>query len=495
MNPLPRVDPRSDVPLYRQVFEQIRDLVRAGRLANGTKLPATRELAGLLGLNRATISAAYELLESEALISGHVGRGSFVVGAPEPRTRPLDWEALLDRPAPLITPSAPAAHLISFSASRPSELLFPLDEFRATCDEVVHGKEAASILQLGAPSGYAPLRQHLLEGARAEGVLAPGDDLIVTSGCQQAFDLLARVLVTPGDRVALEDPVYPGVKSVFERAGAEIVGLPVGPDGVDLEAAAEAFEHQGPKLAVITPNFQNPTGATLPGAARHQLLQLARAHSVALVENDIYGALRYTGDAIAPVKKLDASGHAPGHTVLLRSFSKIAFPGLRVGWAFGPAPLIARMRDAKQLSDLHTDQLSQAVLLRFSESGRLAAHLAKMLEAGGERLRAVLAACERHLPAGSSFTRPRGGMNLWVNLPAPLDSADLLSRAQRQGATYLPSKFFAVSRALPGGLRLSFAGLDPDQIASGVRILGSVFTSELEQSRAAGAAEPAAAMV
>jgi 2-aminoadipate transaminase len=166
-----------------------------------------------------------------------------------------------------------------------------------------------------------------------------------------------------------------------------------------------------------------------------------------------------------------------------------------VGWAFGPAPLIARMRDAKQLSDLHTDQLSQAVLLRFSESGRLAAHLAKMLEAGGERLRAVLTACERHLPAGSSFTRPRGGMNLWVNLPAPLDSADLLSRAQSQGASYLPSKFFAVSRALPGGLRLSFAGLDPEQIAAGVRILGSVFASELEQSRAAGAAEPAAAMV
>ncbi len=491
MNPLPQVDQRSDVPLYRQVFEQIRDSVTAGRLANGTKLPATRELAGLLGLNRTTISAAYELLEAEGLISGHVGRGSFVIGAPEPRVRTLDWDSLMDRPVPLMTPIVPAGHLISFSASRPSELLFPLDEFRATCDEVVHGKEAASILQLGAPSGYGPLRQYLLEGARAEGVLAAGDDLIVTSGCQQAFDLLARVLISPGDRVALEDPVYPGVKSVFERAGAELIGIPVGADGVDLEATAEAFERQRPKLAVITSNFQNPTGATLPGAARQELLQLARAHSVALVENDIYGALRYSGDAIAPVKKLDASGH----TVLLRSFSKIAFPGLRVGWAFGPAPLIARMRDAKQLSDLHTDQLSQAVLLRFSESGRLAAHLVKMLEAGGERLRAVLAACERYLPAGSSFTRPRGGMNLWVNLPAPLDSAELLSRAQSHGVSYLPSKFFAVSRALPGGLRLSFAGLDAEQITAGVRILGSVFASELEQSRAAGASEPAAAMV
>jgi DNA-binding transcriptional MocR family regulator len=355
---------------------------------------------------------------------------------------------------------------------------------------VVHGAGAAAILQLGAPSGYAPLRQHLMEAARAEGVLADGDDLIVTSGCQQAFDLLARVLVTPGAGVAVEDPVYPGVKNVFERAGAELAGVPVGGWGIDLEAAARQFSQHRPKLAVVTPNFQNPTGATLGQDARQELLELAREHGLVLVENDIYGALRYSGEAAPPLKRMDSTGR----TVLLRSFSKIAFPGLRVGWAIGPAPLIARMREAKQCADLHTDQLSQAVLLRFSESGRLQAHLARMLVAGAERLAAVLDACERYLPAGSSFSRPRGGMNLWVDLPAPLDSAELLGRAQRQGAQYLPSKFFTVSRRLPGGLRLSFAGLDPEQIREGVRILGSVFSSELREARA-GAGEPAAAVV
>ena len=139
---------------------------------------------------------------------------------------------------------------------------------------------------------------------------------------------------------------------------------------------------------------------------------------------------------------------------------KISFPGLRVGWAVGPKPLIDRLRNAKEAADLHTDQLSQAVLLEFAESGRLEAHRARMLQAGSERLAATLEACAAHLPAGTRWTRPEGGMNLWVRLPEPLDAGELLARAQREGVTYLPGRYFAVSRLDPGALRLSFAGLD-----------------------------------
>jgi 2-aminoadipate transaminase len=157
--------------------------------------------------------------------------------------------------------------------------------------------------------------------------------------------------------------------------------------------------------------------------------------------------------------------------------------------------LIARLAHAKQMADLHTDQLSQAVLLRFAESGRLAAHRARMLEAGGERLAAVLSACERHLPAGSQFTRPQGGMNLWVRLPEPLDAAELLGRAHRENVSYLPGKYFAVSRLEPGALRLSFAGCTPGEIRKGLAILGGIFSSELERIRSAQVLEPAPALV
>ena len=162
----------------------------------------------------------------------------------------------------------------------------------------------------------------------------------------------------------------------------------------------------------------------------------------------------------------------------------MAFPGLRVGWVIGPRPLIEKLTETKQWSDLHTDQLSQAVLLRFAESGRLEEHRERMLVAGRERLRAALEACAAYLPSGAKFTRPRGGMSLWIELPATLDAAELLPRAEREGVNYLPGKFFAVSRPQPNGLRISFAGMTPEEIRSGLAILGRIFKEELERVRA-----------
>jgi DNA-binding transcriptional MocR family regulator len=212
---------------------------------------------------------------------------------------------------------------------------------------------------------------------------------------------------------------------------------------------------------------------------------MAQRAGVIIVENDIYGPLCYEGDPIAPIKHLDDSGH----TVLLRSFSKLAFPGLRVGWIIAPRALMEKLTEAKQLSDLHTDQLSQAVLLRFAESERLENHRKLMLTAGRERLRAALGACEKYLPDGASFTRPRGGMNLWVRLPQRLDASELLPRAEREGVTYIPGRFFAVSRVEPFALRLSFAGLAPDRIKSGITTLGRIFQEELDRTRSQSRAE------
>src|SRR5881628_3264082 len=196
MFPAPDINAQSDVPLYRQVFQQLRDSIHCGKLPAGARLPATRELAGLLGLNRTTVSAAYELLESDGLISGQVGRGSYVTGGDPPAAgEGLNWRSILEAshvlPAPPIP--APAQDAISFSVSRPSEELFPVDDFRASCEEVMAGPDFGSVLQLGSPGGYEPLRQYLLEAARREGVLRPGDDLMITSGCQQALDLVRRV--------------------------------------------------------------------------------------------------------------------------------------------------------------------------------------------------------------------------------------------------------------------------------------------------------------
>jgi 2-aminoadipate transaminase len=481
------LETKSETPLYRQLFQQLRDAIASGRVATGSRLPATRELAGSLGLNRATISAAYELLESEGLISGQVGRGSFVIGVPEARAAGIDWRAALvpGSPTPLYrTPTSKG--MISFATSQPSELLFPTEEFRQSCEEVIASAGIASVLQLGSPGGYAPLREYLIAEARRQGTMGPGDDLIVTSGAQQALDLLERILVKPGEKIAVEDPVYTGVKNLLPA-----IGVRVGPDGLDPEDLSRAIENDRPKALVVTSNFQNPTGATLPLASRKELLAIARRAGLIVIENDTYGDLRYAGAPIPSIKQLDGAGDV----ILLKSFSKIAFPGLRVGWAIGPRAAIARMIEAKQLSDLHSDQLSQAVVLRFAESGRLESHRQRVLRAGSEKLRAALAACEKYLPAGSAFTRPQGGMNLWVRLPEPLDAGELLPRAQREEVSYLPGRYFTVSHPDPGGFRLSFAGLAPEKIEAGIRILGEIFTAELERIGPARSFEPEPAMV
>jgi 2-aminoadipate transaminase len=489
MLPIGHFDESSNSPLYRQLYLKIKQLIESKQLTKGDRLPATRELAGQLGLNRTTVSAAYELLESEGLITGHVGRGSFVATEFAKRTQ-LIWPELLEPQTQ--SPAAPASTpLASFSSSRPSELLFPLEEFRSTCTEVINSAEAPTILQLGSPSGYPALRRYLLEISRAEGVARDSDDILITSGCQQTVDLLQRILVRNGETVLLEDPVYLGVRHVFERGGARLIGVPVGENGIDLESLERLIAREHPRLLVVTPNFQNPTGTTIPLASRQALLRITQPAGVIVVENDIYGPLVYEGDPVASLKRLDATGD----TVLLRSFSKLAFPGLRVGWVIGPRPLIEKLTEAKQWSDLHTDQLSQAVLLRFAESGRLEQHRRRMLAAGRERLHAVLSACEKYLPRETSFTRPRGGMSLWVRLPAGLDAGEMLSRAEREGVSYLPGKYFAVSHPEPNSLRISFAGMTPDQIRPGIAVLGRIFQNELERMRAHSPLIEAPAMV
>jgi hypothetical protein len=226
----PNLSHQSEVPLYRQLYEHIALRIRSGELARGERLPATRELAGLLGLNRTTVSAAYDVLETEGLIAGQVGRGSFVTGAAAPAPGGVDWIALLDRGD--VSPSGPTGgfghEAASFVMSRPSRALFPLDDFRASCEAVLSRPDLGAILQLGSPSGYEPLRRHLMDEARRQSLARSGDDLIITNGCQQALDLIGRVLLRPGDTVAVEDPVYTGQKNLLTGMGAQLVGIPVG---------------------------------------------------------------------------------------------------------------------------------------------------------------------------------------------------------------------------------------------------------------------------
>jgi DNA-binding transcriptional MocR family regulator len=483
----PSLDPQSATPIYRQLGAYLQQLIETGGLRMGERLPPTRELAGQLGLNRTTISAAYELLESAGLIKGEVGRGSYVCGTQEPRAESMNWSRVLTVSVSTSAGSAPSG-IINFSSSRPSEKLFPVEDFRECCREVLDSRNLKSLMQLGSPGGYEPLRRYLLDRAIQNGIARESDDILITNGCQQALDLLRRALVRPGEKVALEEPVYPGLKNLFLEAGADLAGIPTGTDGIELYSLQRAFDN-GARVLVITPSFQNPTGATMPSANRIEVCRMARAAGAVIIENDIYSDLSYeaTTEPALRLKQLDAN------VILLGSFSKVAFPGLRVGWIIAPRAVIARATELKQLADLHTDHLSQAFLLRFAESGKLARHHASVVAAAKEKLRALDQACRKHL-TGCTWTVPSGGMNMWIELPRGLDAVALRGLAQQAGLDYLPGRYFSISRPLDAGLRLSFAGLDPNEIRRGIEILGTLIHNAL-QARSSRDAHPALALV
>lgn len=459
-------------------------------MQGGDRLPATRELAGLIGLNRTTVSAAYAKLEAAGLLEGRVGRGSFVARRTKAEEfSKVDWEALL--PPLQSFRLSPVSAAVNFASSRPSQESFPLAEFRQLAKEVVESPEIAEILQLGSSYGYGPLRRYLLTEGAKTGSVRSGDDVLITNGCQQALDLLARVLVTDGTPVLLEDPVYGGLLSVFRRAGANIIPLPVGDAGLFLEGSESLVMQHRPRLLVVTPDFQNPTGSTLSLEQRMDILGLARRANMPIVESSLYHDLRYSGNPLPSLKQLDTVGNI----VSIGSYSKIAFPGLRVGWVIGPSPLIARLAEAKQASDLHSDQLSQAILLRFAQSGELGRHIQRTRHLGSSRLRTVLQSCERHFAPLVRFTRPEGGMSLWAELPAPLLAEDLLRIAESRGVSFLAGSYFSVRRGHHRNLRISFGGLPHSEIERGISILGSIVREQLQIHRPAEYAEPMTALV
>ncbi len=390
----PELDSNSGTPLYRQLASYLAHLIETAELLPGDRLPPTRELAAQLGLNRTTVSAAYEALEQGGLIKGSVGRGSFVCGAAE---QPLDWSRALTASLSGYTGgSRPAS--INFSASRPSERLFPVDEFRASCDEVLASEKMRSLLQLGSPAGYEPLRHYLM---RRSEFATPSDDIVVTNGCQQAVDLLRRALVRPGSRVAIEEPVYPGLRNLFLEAGAELIGVPVGADGVELPALRRALE-AGAKVLVLTPSFQNPTGATIPALNRRSIVDMARAAGAAVIENDIYSESGLSRGGIAPPEVARLERH-PARKLFQNCVSGNA---LRLDHRSRTGDCARHGTEATGRPSYRPAFTGLSIALSPNPEGSRA-HQAKMIEAGRERLRAVDQGVP-HVSGRVPVSRPRG---------------------------------------------------------------------------------------
>ncbi|MBZ5514543.1 MAG: PLP-dependent aminotransferase family protein [Acidobacteriia bacterium] len=480
-------------PLYVQIREQIRGRILSGAVAVGDRLDPSRELAKRLGVHRTTVSNAYADLEAEGLIHGTVGRGTFVSPfvatlreTPPARQRPGNdfyWDSFFapdqqDDSLGRLMASALEPGLISFATAHASAELCPVDLIRRAMEAALR-REGARLMQYGSTDGYAPLKQYLQARLRRDGIPLELDELLITSGCQQSLDLLRRILVAPGDAVACENPTYPGLWHVFATPGARLIGIPVGPEGMDLEFLEAMLEQNKVKLILTSPNFQNPTGSTMPLAARKRLLELAARFQAPIAEDDIYGVLRYTGRELPPLKALDTTGQV----VYLNSFSKIGFPGFRVGWIAASRRVIDRLRSAKQRADLHTNLLGQAVLDEFARRGWLDKLLRKTRKFYEHKLSVLRRAVEETFPPEVQVKYPDGGMAAWVELPANLDAGELLVKARERRVVFAPARFFYFQNPRHNAFRLCFTAVPDEQLAKGVRILGELLRSEIRRGK------------
>ncbi|MFJ1602813.1 PLP-dependent aminotransferase family protein [Streptomyces sp. NPDC088253] len=359
--------------------------------------------------------------------------------------------------------------VINFAGGLPAPELFDAEGIAAAFRDVLaHEPERA--LQYSTTEGEPVLRAALAERTTARGLPTDADDVLVTTGSQQALSLLATALVEPGDTVLVESPCYLAALQAFAFAGARVVAVPVDADGggIDPDALDELVTRERPKLLYTVPTFQNPTGRTMAGERRAAVASVAARRGVWIVEDDPYGELRFEGERVPWIASYDG---AQDRTVLLGSFSKVMAPGLRLGWLRAPAALLRACAVAKQAADLHTPTVNQLAAARYLADRDLDAHVARVAGVYRERRDAMLAGIADALPAGSTWTRPEGGMFLWARLPESYDTTALLRGVVEQGVAYVPGAPFYAGEPDPATLRLCFVTQTPDEIGEGLRRL------------------------
>ncbi len=476
------IDRDSRVPIFRQIAAQLRELIVAGKLPPGFRLPPERRLAEALGVNRSTVLSAYHELRSDAFIDAHVGRGTTVLpqryrAADRAGTPSLSWRQLF-RSAPERTQDPLLRDLlalterrdgISLSVGLPAPELVPVAALREALDEVLGEAGPAALLHCPT-EGHTPLRETLAHAMTTRGIRCSAAELLVVSGSQQGLDLAARVLVDPGDAVVVEEPTFFGALEVFRGAGARLLGVPTDQHGMRTDALSSLLERHRAKLIYTLPTFQNPSGATLPLERRRHLLELAYRFGVPILEDDPYSELRYEGAPLPPLAALDE--HA--HVLYLSTFSKVLFPGLRLGWMVAPRAVLRRLVLAKQAMDLHSNTVGQWLLDRFLRRGGWAPHVRKVRAAYRSRRDAMDEALRSGGPAGLEWQKPDGGFYVWCRMPEGIDPGRLLARAAETGVSFLPGGPCFAGEAPGHFLRLNFSFPSAADIREGVaRLLGA----------------------
>lgn len=368
--------------------------------------------------------------------------------------------------------------IISFAGGLPAPELFPVEGMKEATDKVYaeHGQQA---LQYGAAKGVTELRELILKRVKEkENVDAKLENVMVTTGSEQAIDLVGKAFVNPGDTVLVEEPTYLCALDVFRSYGANFVSVPMDDDGMKMDALEEALKaHPETALVYTVPNFQNPTGRTMPAERRKKFAELAAKYDVPVLEDNPYGDIRFAGEHVPSVKSFD---HA-GKVFYMSTFSKILAPGFRLGWLVADPKVIEKLTVLKQSADLHTDNLVQYVVTEFFKENDVDAHVKEISDLYGKRKQLMIDGIKKYFPKDVKYTDPEGGMFLWVEVvPGVTDTVELFKQCLEHNVAFVPGDPFFAGKPQPGTFRLNYSNMQEDQIEVGLKRLGEALSQALE---------------
>jgi GntR family transcriptional regulator/MocR family aminotransferase len=476
---------RHTLPLFQQIARAVTTDIQRGRLRPGDKLPGTRMLARALGVQRQTVVTAFDELVAEGWIVNRPARGAFVSNdLPDPKPRRFTSQqspvSLADRtafellPAPLpeLPLDVPRGSLL-FAPSRPDVRLAPARILGRAIRRAMNVRPE-SLLSYGRPEGHPRLRRAVAEMLASTRGLAIGPaNICITRGSQMALSLLARSVLRPGDIVAVENLGYRSAWEAFRQAGAKLIGVPVDAHGLQVDALDRFLRRHPVRAVYVTPHHQFPTTVTMSAGRRLKLLDLARAHRLAVIEDDYDYEFHYDGRPVLPL----ASADRFGVVAYVGTFSKVLAPALRIGYVAGPTPLIERIAAHRSHFDVQGDQVLEYAVSELLEDGEIQRHIRRVRREYRTRRDTLVLALNEHLGDRVAFDVPAGGIALWVRARAPLDVDEWASAARRRGAIVVTAAAYTFDGRPRPYLRLGFASLSSQELRDGVRRLAAACPS------------------
>lgn len=468
-----KLDKKSDIPLYIQLYEQFKDLIENNQIKMD-KLPSIRKLAKSLGVNNVTVVSAYRLLEQEGYVYSIKGSGTYIKKLSVPQEMPYIEEGDLELMVSGILPVNKDS--INLASMSPTPDLFPIEEFKHALIEVLD-RDGGQAFLYPEITGYEPLRESiskfLVENHNIE---VHKDQILITSGGQQGLDVISKSLVNPGDVIFVENPTYSGALAQFKSRGAKIIGIPMEEDGINIDILKTYINKYNPKFIYIMTNFQCPTTYSYSEEKKRKLISLANIHNFYIIEDDFLTDLSYR-DKKDPLKSMDKNNKV----IFIKSFSKIFMPGVRIGFVTLPNILFKEIIRAKHTTDISSSGYLQRAFDLYLRKGYWKNHIEKIRKVYNEKYNIMVRELDKLTAYGVSYVKPDGGLSIWLSLPKEIDSIELYNECNNRGLAIVPGKVFFLDNSIYSNyIRLSFGSVNNENIIEGIKLLKDILSKNIK---------------